>query len=423
MKKLLICQFYTPNLEYAVMTEEINRSYCQKFDIDYFVEKDKQLIDEVRYDRSYCWFKIQMITKILKQKEYEYVMFVDADAIFVRNDFDIKELIDKYKESDLIISEDFGPDIVNTGVMIFKNTDWSIEFLEKIWEAGNRFSRGKYKTELWHEQTIMSACMLLNPFDREKVSILSPYDDNAINDHILRFGKTLIYHDLSKIRIAEIYKLGNGNYNIETELNLTCTSDRHLTHGYANFYYEIIEKTIKEKNKIRILDIGGDNGVLFDIFTKYYPQIEYYNITPSDYQTQNDKLNKIHIHDISLQTLSAYLKNDNTEYDIVIADYAHSCNFRDLIFSLFFDKVCSGGIFVVEDIQTDKEISDPDKNARYGWGDPNKKSMTQLISQFNVDGTFNSDYWDFKDLNTKIQKTELHQISGRSSELGLIYKK
>ena len=132
MKKLLICQFYTPNLEYAVMTEEINRSYCQKFDIDYFVEKDKQLIDEVRYDRSYCWFKIQMITKILKQKEYEYVMFVDADAIFVRNDFDIKELIDKYKESDLIISEDFGPDIVNTGVMIFKNTDWSIEFLEKI---------------------------------------------------------------------------------------------------------------------------------------------------------------------------------------------------------------------------------------------------------------------------------------------------
>jgi len=423
MKKLLICQFYTPNLEYAVMTEEINRSYCQKFDIDYFVEKDKQLIDEVRYDRSYCWFKIQMITKILKQKEYEYVMFVDADAIFVRNDFDIKELIDKYKESDLIISEDFGPDIVNTGVMIFKNTDWSIEFLEKIWEAGNRFSRGKYKTELWHEQTIMSACMLLNPFDREKVSILSPYDDNAINDHILRFGKTLIYHDLSKIRIAEIYKLGNGNYNIETELNLTCTSDRHLTHGYANFYYEIIEKTINEKNKIRILDIGGDNGVLFDIFSKYYPQIEYYNITPSDYQTQNDKLNKIHIHDISLQTLSAYLKNDNTEYDIVIADYAHSCNFRDLIFSLFFDKVCSGGIFVVEDIQTDKEISDPDKNARYGWGDPNKKSMTQLIAQFNVDGTFNSDYWDFKDLNTKIQKTELHQIFGRSSELGLIYKK
>lgn len=423
MKKLLIGQFYTPNLEYAKQSEEINKKYCEKFDIDYFSQTNIEIINQGIDGRSVCWYKIRLLIDLLKENKYEYVMFMDADAVFVREDFNIIDIIEKHKEFNLICSGDFGPDIVNSGVMIFKNCEWSIDFLERVWDSGNYISRGKYKREIWHEQTIISAFMIINKEDSDKTKILSHDDDNSINDHILRNGKTLIYHDLSKIRVNEIYKLKFGGHDITTELNLTSNSDRQVSHGYATFYNSFIEETLKNKQSIKVLDIGGDDGVLFDIFVKYYDNLEYVNITTSNYKTENKNINVINLPTIDEDTLKDFLNNNQCEYDLIIADYRHSCLIRDLIFSLFFDRVVSGGLFVVEDLQTDLEIKIPHKNEQYNWGDPNKKSMTDLITKFNIDLTFDSDYFDFKDLNTKIDRAIIHKSLPHSSLLGLIYKK
>lgn len=425
MKKLKVIQFYTPNLTYAPTAEEINKNYCKLYSIDYFSQTSREVIDSKRDARAYCWYKILMVLEELEKDEYEYIMFVDADAVFVKTDYDVHDLIEKNSEYDLIISKDFGPDHVNTGVMIFKNTEWSKDFLRRIWEGGNQISRGRYRLEIWHEQTIMSAFLQINKYDAEKVKILSHYDYNSINDHILRVGETFIYHDLSKIRIQEIHKMILGSFDIFTELNLTCKSDRQVSHGYGAFYVRKIEEMLKTNDKVTVLDVGGDKGVLFEVITKYYPQVEYYNIvTDASYLIdENDRMNKIVLNEISDKTLQDFNDSNSLEYDIVIADYQHQCIFRDLIFSKFFDRIKSNGLFVVEDIQTDFEIDIPEKNERYNWGDPTKKSMTQLITQFNVDGTFNSDYWDFKNLNEKISKAEIHRCDPFPSLLGLIYKK
>jgi hypothetical protein len=423
MKKLLITQFYTPNLDYAIKSEEINKKYCEKFNIDYFSQTNKEIINSGKDDRAFTWYKIPLLIEQLKKNEHEYVMYMDADAVFVKNDYNIIDIIDQNKEFDFICSGDFGPDVINGGVLIFKNTEWSLNFLERVWDSANYISRGKYKLEVWHEQTIISAFMLINQQDRLKTKILSHYDDNAINDHILRIGKTLIYHDLSKIRISEIHKLNNGDYDIITELNLTCNSDRHVGHGYANFYKEFIETHSNNDKIINILDIGGDSGVLFNIFLKYYPNIRYFNITQNDYEIENDKINKIIINSINEDTLKNFIEKNENKFDLIIADYAHTCYIRDLLFSLFFDKLNDNGLFVIEDLQTDLEIKIPEKNNQYGWGDPTKKSMTDLINQFKIDGSFDSDYVDFKDLNTKIKDTEIYKSLPFSSLLGLIYKK
>lgn len=422
MKKLLVCQFYTPNLQYAILSEEINRKYCNNFNIDYISETNSDTINEKRNGRAFTWFKIPLLIDLLKKNEYEYVMYMDADAVFVKNDYNVIETIESNQSYDFICSGDFGPDVINGGVLIFKNSDWSINFLERVWDSANYISRGKYKLEVWHEQTIISAFMLINQEDRAKTKILSHYDDNSINDHILRNGKTLIYHDLSKIRIQEIHKMNSESYDIITELNLTSNSDRQFGHGYAKFYNEYIEKIIDQKS-IKILDIGGDNGVLFDVFTRYYDNIEYINISPTSYEISNKNMKVFNLPSIEESTLSDFIVENDEQYDIVIADYKHSCYMRDTIFSLFFDKLKSGGVFVVEDLQTDLEINIPEKNQQYGWGDPNKKSMTDLINQFNEDFTFNSDYVDFGDLNLKIEKALIHKSLPFSSLLGLIYKK
>jgi len=110
------------------------------------------------------------------------------------------------------------------------------------------------------------------------------------------------------------------------------------------------------------------------------------------------------------------------EFDIIIDDNTHRSEERNFLLLKLFPVLKSGGIFVVEDLQTDKEITNPQKNAQYGWGDPDKKSMTQLIEQFKIDQTFDSDYYDFGEIKDSILDAEIHQTRA-GALLGLIYKK
>lgn len=417
-----IIQYYTSNLQYAITSEKINKEYCNKYGFEYFSQTDNDTIRNTSDNRAVQWYKIKFIQQQLEESNVDYIMFMDADAIFVKPEVDIRTIIENYPDKELIISEDFGPDIVNTGVMIFKNTNWSVDFLKRIWEGGNKISRGKYRTDIWHEQTIVSAYLYVNDNDRDKTVILSPLDFNSINDNILRQDKTFIYHDLSKQRIDEIYKISLGEYDVITKLNIACESDRQVNHKFGTYYRNLIEELLKTKNNITILDIGGDRGVIFNILLQYYPELNYINISDLTYDTSNNKITNIKLDGINSETLDDFIRKNNIEYDIIIADYLHKCYYRDLLFSKFFNKLKPNGYFIIEDLQTDKEINIPEKNSLYGWGDPNKKSMTQLIKQFNIDGTFNSDYFDFKDLNKQILTTNIYTTEV-GSELGVIIKK
>lgn len=421
-KKLLVLQYYTPNLEYGKLSEKINKNYCDNFEIDYISLTDKDYIDSKIDGRPYMWFKILFLIEKLEENEYEYVMFIDADAIFVKNDFNIVDLIDEHKDFNLIINSDFGPDVVNTGSMIFKNSEWSIDFLKRIWEKANVISRGRYRTEIWHEQTIMSIFLTINEDDIKNAKILMPNTMNSINDLIYVENQTLIYHDLSKIRIKEFYKILTGEYDIFTELNLTTTSDREVSHKYASYYVNLISNMFPNQNEIRILDIGGDEGVVFDVITRYNKNIQYDNLTNKNYTTENDNINKISFNLLDKDSINEIANKIDYEYDIIISDFGHQSHIRDLFFSIFFQKLKSNGVYIIEDIQTDQEILIPEKNSIYGWGDPLKKSMTQLIHQFKIDGTFDSDYEDFGNVNLEIKDAYIDSTTPYSL-LGLIYRK
>jgi len=124
---------------------------------------------------------------------------------------------------------------------------------------------------------------------------------------------------------------------------------------------------------------------------------------------------------LSEENIDEFVIENNLEFDIIIDDSTHRSEERNFLFLKLFPLLKSGGTYVVEDLQTDTEISNPQKNAQYGWGDPEKKSMIQLIDQFNIDGTFNSDYYNFEDINKTIAKAENFKIPD-GSYLGLINK-
>ena len=111
-------------------------AYAQKHHLNLEVIKDFDC------GRPAPWAKIPLIAAMLN-KGYDWVIWIDADALIIRADINI---LDQTKSNhDLYLtchrlSENFLPgmafsyDVPNTGVMIFKNSDWSKQFLENIWE-------------------------------------------------------------------------------------------------------------------------------------------------------------------------------------------------------------------------------------------------------------------------------------------------
>ena len=75
------------------------------------------------------WHKIKIIRLALDSKR-DWVMWMDADAHINNQEYDIKKLINN--QSDLTISEDFNG--INSGVMIWRNTLKTREFLKAVWE-------------------------------------------------------------------------------------------------------------------------------------------------------------------------------------------------------------------------------------------------------------------------------------------------
>ena len=93
-----------------------------------------------RFSKRHCqWDKIQAVLKVINW--FDYVIWIDADAVFNNQSISFEQIICEHPEKDLLICKDpcYHEDrphcMINTGVMIFKNTPVSIELLEDTWNS------------------------------------------------------------------------------------------------------------------------------------------------------------------------------------------------------------------------------------------------------------------------------------------------
>ena len=106
------------------------------------------------------WIKIDVIKKYLPL--YDYVVWIDADAVFVNQDITIENLIDG--NVDLVIPK-LELDRVSgnmwthttTGFMIWKNCEWSNNVLNLLWDEPKQF-----RFEFFHEQSRLDEILYEN---------------------------------------------------------------------------------------------------------------------------------------------------------------------------------------------------------------------------------------------------------------------
>lgn len=112
----------------------------------------KQIVKDSDYSNWHpTWIKIDVLLKTLPL--FDYVVWIDADAVFVNKEINIESFIDN--NIDLVIpkleiDKSTGNVWTNTttGFMIWKNSEWSVSMLNRLWSQP-----GDYRFEFFHEQS------------------------------------------------------------------------------------------------------------------------------------------------------------------------------------------------------------------------------------------------------------------------------
>ena len=119
----------------------------------------KQIVRDSDYSNWHpTWVKIDSLLKILPL--FDYVVWVDADAVFVNRQIKIEDLIED--GIDLVLpklemDKTTGNVWTNTstGFMIWKNSDWSFSILNRLWE-----DPGDYRFGFFHEQSRLDEILI-----------------------------------------------------------------------------------------------------------------------------------------------------------------------------------------------------------------------------------------------------------------------
>ncbi len=104
------------------------RAYCARHGYDFIEETTGFPIDRAPY-----WGKIRFLQKHLPR--YDWVFWSDNDTLIMRGDVRLEEFIDCHYDL-IICHEDLGKGLynVNVGQMFFRNTPWSLRFLQEVWD-------------------------------------------------------------------------------------------------------------------------------------------------------------------------------------------------------------------------------------------------------------------------------------------------
>jgi hypothetical protein len=156
MKRICIITSYTDHIrwdnygkcDYGNFASLNHHEYSNKHGYSYI----KEIVKNDDYSNWHpTWIKIDVLKKYLPL--YDYVVWIDADAVFVNQDIKIEDLIND--GVDLVIPK-LEMDRVSgnmwthttTGFMIWKNSEWSNLILNTLWSEPK-----DYRFTFFHEQS------------------------------------------------------------------------------------------------------------------------------------------------------------------------------------------------------------------------------------------------------------------------------
>lgn len=439
--KIIVTQFWTSNVSYSKFTKEINSKYCEEKGYIYHVEENDQKIRHTINNRSITWYKPKFLLEVLEIYNPDYIFFLDADAIVSDSSYRIEEFI--HENYDCVVTMDHGPSRMNAGVLLFKNTFWTKEFLQRWWDVSDELngpngeSKGFYNNGLWHDQTCFGY-LYDNEGYNSKIKII---DNKILNSRVFKdiINKNFIFHafsygmiknrtlDISYYSIFNITKPDSVEIIDIVEYYMT---DKHYEHNFFNLIYNDLFKSLRNNVK-KFVEIGVYDGESIRLWRDYFVNAEIFgldikleNVNKKLDNQSKDRLNLIKMDQSNIDDIENFSKQHN-DIDIILDDGSHKMYDQQITFAKMFKSLKSGGIFIIEDLHTSLEVLLPEKSW-CGWGDPNKTITLNMLKEFQKNGKIISDYMSENEmnyLNENIESIKIYQSKPDWSITSVIKKK
>ena len=344
-QKIAVVTQNTPNVinEYFKETRENHIMYCNFHNYTYYVFYEN-LAEEVNYDESpkICWSKVKACLNVIKN--HDYIVWMDADSIFANQNIKIEDRIQEYPDKHFYLCKDPKSHFINSGVMIWKNSEVANSILQKWWDMehipygkggdqvplGQFLKNNKEYQQLWHlfqERELNCYPSNYHPYDYI-IHYMGIKSKINIKERVSNFNKLIKYeNDKPKIyiSIATIPSRINTIYLvIDSFLNNTLKPDKiilQIPEKYLLFpeSYDHIEKA-----KHILKKYIDDNIIYINILQKDYgPCNKYQGII------QYCENNNLH----NCNFLSIIADDDLLVYDFVIEEMykKHKKNKRSVI--------------------------------------------------------------------------------------------
>lgn len=208
--RILVLQLVTTAIkEYAKYAIPINSLYCSKWNIDHKVVYYDQITD-----MHPSWYKVFLSNVSINEDHYDYIMCLDADAIFQNNEIDLRHVISQIIEPDKYIyvcDDTANGGLINCGVVIYQCHYNTTSFIKRWIREG----QNDLFTFPWEQKT------LRRMIEDESIdtSIVKILPMNTFNSHWQVIPKdNLIAHYMGRsneTRLPIFQRLFRKHFNIK----------------------------------------------------------------------------------------------------------------------------------------------------------------------------------------------------------------
>lgn len=158
---ITVAQLFTANYDHwAYKVLENKRAYCDRHGYRFSYRRG---IYPHAADRHPSWHRIPLILALFEQQDVEWVFWSDIDSIIMRMDVRLEWLIGEHDDRDLIIPNQgaglhLGEPVENClcfGQFFLRNTEWSRQFLQELWEFPGKSGYKRFLVEeSWEQEAV-----------------------------------------------------------------------------------------------------------------------------------------------------------------------------------------------------------------------------------------------------------------------------
>jgi hypothetical protein len=330
------------------------------------------------------------------------------------------------------MTNDYGPSLVNAGVMLLKNNQFSKDFIKNWWDICEEYPQ--YKEGLWHDQT----CIGLLHSRLQTPQEFKIIDNSDFNSRVYNPTKFIFhafsYGNLPNRTIDSIYyKIFNIALPTGTQLLDIIEyyqTDKHYEHNYFNLIYNELFREIYLDVKT-FIEVGIYDCESIKLWRDYFINSEIvgfeYNLPYSLERLGDTSRERMTFIDGDQSKEDDLIKFSETysNVDVILDDGSHKMRDQQITLAKLFKMLKSDGIYILEDLHTSFEVVMPEKSW-CGWGDSSKTITLNMLESFKETGKIESDYMtqdEMDYLSENIKSVEIYKNRPDWSVTSVIIKK